>query len=52
MRSFIVYVWRGDYHIAVASVTDEKFLKAFQEWIAECGGYRLTIREVKLGPEK
>jgi hypothetical protein len=51
MRSFVVYVWRGDYHIAVANVTDDKFLAELKKWIAEQDQYRLTIREPKLGPE-
>jgi hypothetical protein len=51
MCNVLVYVWRGDFHVAVLSVTNAKFLADLKAWIKEQDEYRLTIREMKLGPE-
>jgi hypothetical protein len=44
-RPVLVGVWRGNYNVAVISVTDEKFLVELQRWIAEQKDYELTERK-------
>jgi hypothetical protein len=46
----VVSVWRGESNVAVCSVTDGKFLAELKRW-AERQDYKLTSREIKLGPE-
>ena len=49
--SVTVYVWRGDYHVAVMSVTDKQFLADLEKLFERQKVYRLTFRETRIGPE-
>lgn len=49
MINVVVTVWRDDRHVAVLSVTDERFLEDLKEWVTETSEYRLEL--VKHGPK-
>ena len=50
MASYIVYVWHRDLSVMVVSVEQKQVVDALKAW-CESQGWRVTIRELKLGPE-
>jgi L-amino acid N-acyltransferase YncA len=50
VRHWLVTVWREKYHVAVISVTDEKFLAWLRASFRKQKVYRLTVKELS-GPE-
>jgi hypothetical protein len=47
MRNWLVRVFRGDYEVALLSITSAEFLADLENWIARQTKYRLEIVERK-----